>query len=100
MTIRRDIRRMGTPVHPGEVLLHEFLAPLGLSQAKVARHLGISVVRMNEIVRGKRGVSAQTAWLLAGALGTSPQFWVNLQSNYDLATHLPVRRVARLRAAG
>jgi addiction module HigA family antidote len=99
MTIKRDPRRMGVPVHPGEILLEEFLRPLGLSQAMLARHLDISVVRVNELVKGKRGVSAETAWLLAQAFGTTPQFWINLQSNYDLAKMRPVRSVAKIRRA-
>jgi addiction module HigA family antidote len=90
---------MGVPVHPGEILLEEFLRPLGLSQATLARHLDISVVRVNELVKGKRGVSAETAWLLAQAFGTTPQFWINLQSNYDLARTQPVHSVAKIRRA-
>ena len=97
MTIARDPNRMGVPVHPGEILLEDFLRPLGLSQAKLARHLGISLVRVNEIVNGKRGISADTAWLLAHAFGTSPQFWINLQTNYDLATTKPTRNVPKIR---
>ena len=100
MVIARDTGRMGLPVHPGEILLEEFLRPLGVSQASFARHLGISVVRVNELVNGKRGVSAGTAWLLAQALGTSPQFWITLQTNYDLAPTRPARHVPRLRRAG
>jgi addiction module HigA family antidote len=90
---------MGVPVHPGEILLEEFLRPLGLSPATLARHLDISVVRVNELVKGKRGVSAETAWLLAQAFGTTPQFWINLQSNYDLARTQPVHSVAKIRRA-
>ena len=99
MAIARDPNRMGVPVHPGEVLLHDFLAPIGVSQAALARHLGISVVRVNEIIRGKRGITAETAWLLSEALGSSPQFWINLQSNYDLATHRPERHVPKFKRA-
>jgi addiction module HigA family antidote len=99
MTIKRDPNRMGVPVHPGEILLEEFLRPLGLSQATLARHLDISVVRVNELVKGKRGVSAETAWLLAQAFATTPQFWINLQSNYDLARAQPVHSVAKIRRA-
>jgi addiction module HigA family antidote len=99
MTIKRDPSRMGVPVHPGEILLEEFLRPLGLSQATLARHLGISLVRVNEVVKGKRGISAETAWLLAQAFGTTPQFWVNLQSNYDLAKTQPGHTVAKIRRA-
>lgn len=85
-----------TPTHPGEVLLEEFLVPLGVTQVALARHLGVSVQRVNELVRGKRGITPETAWLLAGALGTTPQFWVNLQTNYDLAVSRPARMVARV----
>ena len=99
MTIKRDPDRMGVPVHPGEILLEEFLRPLGLSQATLARHLDISLVRVNELVKGKRSVSAETAWLLAQAFGTTPQFWINLQSNYDLAKTRPAHSVAKIRRA-
>ncbi len=87
------------PTHPGEVLQEEFLVPLGLTQVALAEHLGIPVQRVNEIVRGKRGVTPETAWLLAQALGTTPEFWSSLQANYDLATHRPERAVPRLRAS-
>jgi addiction module HigA family antidote len=90
---------MGLPVHPGEILAEEFLRPLGISQAALARHLQISLVRVNELVKGKRGVTAATAWLLAGAFGTTPQFWVNLQANYDLATSRPAHHVAKIHRA-
>ncbi len=73
------------PTHPGEILREEFLAPLGITQVAFAAHLGVPVQRINELVRGKRGVTAETAWLLAAALGTTPQFWLNLQANHDLA---------------
>ena len=99
MAIARDSNRMGVPVHPGAILLHDFLEPLGLSQAALARHLGISVVRVNEIIRGKRGITAETAWLLSEALGSSPQFWINLQTNYELATHRPDRHVHKIKRA-
>src|SRR5258707_15368223 len=99
MAIERDSKRMGVPVHPGEIILEEFLRPLGLSQAALARHLGISLVRINEIVNGKRGISAETAWLLAEAFGSSPQFWINLQANYDLATNRPTRHVHKIKRA-
>ena len=99
MTSARDPNRMGVPVHPGEILLDEFLRPLGLSQAILARHLGISQVRINEIIKGKRGITAHTAWLFAEAFGTSPQLWVNLQANHDLATNRPTRHVTKIRRA-
>lgn len=81
------------PTHPGEVLLEEFLQPLGLTQVGFARHIGVPVQRVNEIVKGKRGVTSETAWLLAQALGTTPQFWMNLQSAHDLGKGRPARAV-------
>lgn len=87
------------PSHPGEVLLEEFLRPLGITQVMCAEHLGVPVQRINEIIRGKRGITPETAWLLSQALNTTPEFWVNLQRNYDLATHRPRRAVRRLHRA-
>jgi addiction module HigA family antidote len=72
------------PTHPGEVLLEEFLVPLGLSQAEAARRMRLSINRRNELVRGKRGVTPETALRLGRLLGTSPQFWLNLQMMFDL----------------
>lgn len=86
-----------TPTHPGEVLQEEFLMPLGLTQVAVADNLGVSVQRINELVRGKRGVTPSTAWLLAQALDTTPEFWLNLQAAYDLSQCRPMRAVRRLR---
>jgi len=80
-----DIRRMKRPpTHPGEMLQEEFLAPLGLTQAEAARRMRMSTNRVNELVRGKRGVTAETALRLAQFLGTSPEFWLNLQMAFDL----------------
>jgi addiction module HigA family antidote len=84
------------PSHPGEILQEEFLNPLGLSQVAFAAHIGVSIQRVNEVVRGKRGITPDTAWLLADALGTTPEFWMNLQVNYDLARYHPKRHVARI----
>jgi len=70
--------------HPGEVLLEEYLKPLGLTQATLAKELGISTNRMNELVRGKRGITADTALRLAQRFKTSAEFWMNLQSGYEL----------------
>lgn len=81
------------PTHPGEILLEEFLKPLGLSQVALAEHLGIPTQRVNEIVRGKRGITPETAWLLSQAFGTTPQFWLNLQMQYDLALNKPQRQI-------
>lgn len=88
------------PTHPGEILLEEFLKPLGISQVALAQHLDIPVQRINELVRGKRGVTPETAWLLAGALGTTPEFWINLQTNQDLVRNRPRRKIRQLAAAG
>ena len=87
------------PTHPGDVLREEFLVPLGQTQVALALHLGIPLQRVNEIVRGKRGITPETAWLLAQAFGTTPQFWLNLQAAYDLAVQRPARKVQRLRRA-
>ena len=90
------IREKRTPTHPGEILLEEFLKPAGITQVALAAHTGMTVQRLNEVVRGKRGVTPETAWLLSQALGTTPEFWMNLQSAFDLATHKPAGTVARL----
>ena len=71
-------------IHPGEVLLEEFLKPLEISQNRLARAMGVPPRRINEIVHGKRAVSADTALRLSRALGTSEQFWMGLQADYDL----------------
>lgn len=72
------------PTHPGEMLLEEFLKPLGISQSAFAQRLGVSFPRLNEVVRGKRGVTADTALRLAQVLGMSADFWLNLQTDWDL----------------
>ena len=88
------------PTHPGTILRDEFLEPLGITQVNLAAHIRVPLQRINEIVRGRRGVSAETAWLLAGALGTTPEFWTNLQAQHDLAASKPDRAVKRLRRTG
>jgi antitoxin HigA-1 len=85
------------PPHPGEILIEEFLGPLGLTQTYLAEKLGVPIQRINEIARGKRGITSDTAWLFAGAFGTSPQFWMNLQVHYDLATSRPKKLVKSIR---
>lgn len=85
------------PTHPGVILLHEFLAPLGVTQVDLATHLGVSAQRVNEIVRGRRAVTPETAWLFAQALGTTPEFWTNLQAQHDLARSKPPRGIGRLK---
>jgi addiction module HigA family antidote len=72
------------PFHPGEILLEEFLEPAGVTQAAFARELGWTKARLNELIRGKRGITAESALDLADALGTSAKLWMNLQSTYDL----------------
>lgn len=72
------------PVHPGEVLLEEFLKPMGLSQNRPALEIGVNAQRINQIVLGTRRVTADTALRLARYFGTSPQFWLGLQAEYDL----------------
>ena len=84
------------PTHPGEILLEEFLKPMGVSQVAFARHIGVPLQRINEIVRGKRGITPDTAWRFAQAFGTTPEFWMDLQSIHDLARCRPVKVVERL----
>lgn len=84
------------PTHPGVILVEEFLKPLEVTQVAFARHIGVPIQRVNEIVRGRRGVSPDTAWRFAQALGTSPEFWLNLQAAHDLAKSQPGRPVRRL----
>jgi addiction module HigA family antidote len=92
------------PVHPGEVLKEEFMAPLGLSANKLARAIRVPPNRVSAIVNGERSVTADTALRLAKAFGTTPEFWLNLQRQHDLdrardeATDLA--RIAPIRAAG
>ncbi len=87
------------PAHPGEILLEEFLRPMRISQVRFARHIGVPLQRVNEIIRGRRGVSGETAWLFANALGTTPEFWINMQAGHDLARSRPTRRVRRIRTS-
>ena len=73
-----------SPIHPGEVLLEEFLKPMNLSQNRLAINIGVDARRINEIVLGKRSITADTALRLARYFGNSPQFWMGLQTQYDL----------------
>jgi addiction module HigA family antidote len=88
------------PTHPGEILLEEYLRPLGIPQTRLADHLHIPVQRVNELIRGKRGMTPETAWLLSQAFGTTPEFWLNLQAACDLAKSRPAARVGALQKAG
>ena len=72
------------PIHPGETLREDFLKPLGLTASRLAIELRVPVTRVNDIVRAKRAITADTALRLARYFGTTPQFWMNLQANYDL----------------
>ncbi len=77
-------RQKSPPIHPGEILQEEFLSPLGVSQYRLAKETSVPPRRINEIVRGLRSVSADTALRLARYFGTSERFWLNLQARYDL----------------
>ena len=85
------------PTHPGEMLLEEFLKPLGISQTELADRIQVSYPRINELVHGKRGVTPDTALRLARLLGTTPEFWLNGQRNWDLwhALHAPAAAALR-----
>jgi antitoxin HigA-1 len=94
------------PVHPGEILAHDFLEPLGLTQYRLAKSLTVPPRRINEIVHGKRAISADTALRLARFFGTSERFWLNLQTRFDLEIerdrlrHRLTREVQVLKRAG
>ena len=77
------------PTHPGEILKEEFLEPMNITQEFLAKHINISVQRINEIVTEKCSITPETAWLLSQAFKTTPEFWMNLQTNYDLAINKP-----------
>lgn len=72
------------PTHPGEMLLKDFLEPMGLTQKQLAQHLGWTYTRLNEIINGHRGLSAESALALADAFNMEPEFWLNLQRDWDL----------------
>ena len=80
------------PTHPGQMLLKEFLEPMGITQVELARHLKWPYARLNEIINGKRGVSADTALALGESFQTGPEFWLNLQRDWDI-WHAKLRRV-------
>ena len=82
------------PFHPGEILLEEFLQPAGITQAAFAEQVGWTRARLNELIKGKRGVTADAALDLSEALGTTPKLWMNLQATYDLAQAIKRREVA------
>ncbi len=87
-------RQPKNPFHPGEILLEEFLAPKGITQAAFAENIAWTKSRLNELIKGKRGITAAAALDLAEVLGTSPKLWMNLQATYDLDKAASTRRVA------
>jgi antitoxin HigA-1 len=82
------VKKDFAPLHPGEVLLEEFITPLGISQHQLALRMRVSPQKINDIVRGKRAITAETALRLSLVLGTTAEFWMGLQSDYDLETTL------------
>lgn len=86
-TTEANMSQALAPVHPGEVLLEEFMRPLGLTQYRLAKETNVPARRINEIVHGQRSVTADTALRLARFLGTSEMFWLNLQAQYDVDIH-------------
>ncbi len=82
------------PFHPGEILLEEFLVPVGTTQTAFAQRIGWTTTRLNELIKGKRGITADAALDLAEVLGTSPKLWMNLQATYDLDKAAKARKVA------
>ena len=93
-TIMRDPAALGPAIHPGVMLLEEFLKPLGLTQVEAARQLGLSTNRLNELILGKRGVTADTALCLARRFGTTAQLWMHLQADWDLRQAIRKRSAA------
>lgn len=93
-------RMLREPTGPGVILQEEFLEPLGISQAALARHIGWSQPKVNEIVTGKRGITPETAMVLSDVFGTTPQFWLNLQLAVDLwraeQKHKKVKAIVRV----
>lgn len=87
-------RQPKNPFHPGEILLEEFLEPAEVTQVAMAEKLGWTTTRLNELIKGKRGITAAAALDLADALGTSPKLWMNLQATYDLDKAAKARRAA------
>lgn len=82
------------PTHPGEMLQEEFLTPMGMSQTALAEKMGVPVQRINTLINGKRGMTAETAILLSEVFGNSEQFWMNIQTNCDLWEAHRLRRAA------
>lgn len=87
-------KQPANPFHPGEILLEEFIEPTGMTQVDLAEKLGWTTTRLNELIKGKRGITAAAALDLADVLGTSPKLWMNLQATYDLDKAAKARQVA------
>ncbi len=88
------MKQPNNPFHPGEILLEEFLQPAGITQTAFAEKLGWTRARLNELIRGKRGITADSALDLAEVLGTSAKLWMNLQATYDLDQAMKRRKAA------
>ena len=86
------------PTHPGRILLEDFLIPMELPRTRLAAHLKIPVRQIDAFINGKRGVTPETAWLLAAAFKTSPELWTNLQTQHDLAKCRPTRLLEAIRS--
>ena len=93
-SIPRDPTSLGPAIHPGEMLLEEFLKPLGLTQVDAAQELGVSANRLNELILGKRGITADTALRLQDRFGMPAQFWMHLQADWDLQAAIRERQKA------
>ena len=91
---KRNIKQPANPFHPGEMLLEEFLRPGKITQADFADRLGWTRAKLNELIKGRRGITADTALDLSQALGSSPRLWMNLQTTYDLARATEKRNAA------
>ena len=92
--MKDDIALGAALVKPGEILAEEFLEPMGISHRELARQMGVTPMRVNDIVHGKRTITADTALRLAKVFGTSARFWMNLQTNHDLAVAALAQRKA------
>jgi addiction module HigA family antidote len=88
------MKQPANPFHPGEILLEEFLQPAGITQTAFSEQLGWTRARLNELIKGKRGITAESALDLADVLGTSPKLWMNLQATWDLNQAMKRRIVA------
>ena len=91
------IAKRRRPAHPGQILLEKFLVPRELSQIRLAKHLKIPMQRINQLVNGKRGITPDTAWKLGAAFATTPELWMKLQAQHDLAKCQPTSLPAALR---